>query len=91
MFSLNRLVMKSHRFITRTIIPILTALPFNIKAACTELEEIFAHPADDHKPLIIWQWMDGLVTKEASHAISRHSRKPDLRECRISRSEDPSR
>lgn len=28
------------------------------------LEEIFLHPAEPHKPLIIWQWMDGLVTKE---------------------------
>lgn len=28
------------------------------------LEELFLHPAEQHKPLIIWQWMDGLVTQE---------------------------
>lgn len=28
------------------------------------LEEIYQSPEDQHKPLIIWQWMDGLVTKE---------------------------
>ena len=25
----------------------------------------FISPTDDQRPLIIWQWMDGLVTKEA--------------------------
>ncbi len=28
------------------------------------LEELFAVPEEHHKPLIIWQWMDGLVTKD---------------------------
>ncbi len=28
------------------------------------LEEAFTSPDEQHKPLIIWQWMDGLVTKE---------------------------
>lgn len=28
------------------------------------LEDIYDAPAEEHKPLIIWQWMDGLVTKE---------------------------
>ncbi|MDE6637534.1 MAG: hypothetical protein K2K32_04780 [Muribaculaceae bacterium] len=28
------------------------------------LEEVFLSPDDQHKPLIIWQWMDGLVTKD---------------------------
>lgn len=28
------------------------------------LEEVFTAPERQHKPLIIWQWMDGLVTKE---------------------------
>lgn len=28
------------------------------------LEGVFQSPNDQHKPLIIWQWMDGLVTKD---------------------------
>ncbi len=28
------------------------------------LEEIYTSPAEEHKPIIIWQWMDGLVTRE---------------------------
>lgn len=29
------------------------------------IEEMFLNPPQDSKPLIIWQWMDGLVTKES--------------------------
>lgn len=28
------------------------------------LKEVFLNPRQEHKPLIIWQWMDGLVTRE---------------------------
>ena len=28
------------------------------------LEHDFLNPKDEHKPIIIWQWMDGLVTRE---------------------------
>ena len=35
-----------------------------MKAAEKPLEDIFLNPGQCHKPLIIWQWMDGLVTKE---------------------------
>ncbi len=28
------------------------------------LEELFLNPRQAHRPLIIWQWMDGLVTKD---------------------------
>ncbi len=28
------------------------------------LERDFLNPRDEHKPIIIWQWMDGLVTRE---------------------------
>ncbi len=38
--------------------------PIHAIECTTALEEIFLHPAEQHKPLIIWQWMDGLVTQE---------------------------
>ena len=28
------------------------------------LEDVFENPPDDAKPLMIWQWMDGLISKE---------------------------
>ena len=28
------------------------------------LEEAFLHPSDAAKPIMIWQWMDGVVSKE---------------------------
>lgn len=42
---------------------------FNLQiAAATDgdktLEEMFMNPSQQQKPLIIWQWLDGLVTKE---------------------------
>ena len=33
-------------------------------AAQNYLEHEFLNPKDEHKPIIIWQWMDGLVTRE---------------------------
>ncbi len=36
----------------------------SLTAGNTNLKEIFLAPQEQHKPLIIWQWMDGLVTKE---------------------------
>ncbi len=33
-------------------------------AAQSTLEDIFRNPTDDAKPIMIWQWMDGLVSKE---------------------------
>lgn len=28
------------------------------------IEEDFIHPPEEAKPLMIWQWMDGLISKE---------------------------
>lgn len=33
--------------------------------AQTSYKDGFLNPTDENRPLIIWQWMDGLVTKEA--------------------------
>lgn len=30
----------------------------------TDLESVFLAPGQQHRPLIIWQWMDGLVTRD---------------------------
>lgn len=32
--------------------------------AAQDLEHDFLNPKDEYKPIIIWQWMDGLVTRE---------------------------
>lgn len=53
--------MKLH---TSFLIATVLASVSPILAASTNLEEIFLAPKEQHKPLIIWQWMDGLVTKE---------------------------
>ena len=37
---------------------------YALAAEPTTLEEAFLFPSEEHKPLIIWQWMDGLLTKE---------------------------
>lgn len=37
----------------------------NYVAAKSSYKEDFLHPKSEQKALIIWQWMDGLVTKEA--------------------------
>ena len=34
------------------------------ESASRGVEEMFLNPTQQHKPLIIWQWMDGLVTRE---------------------------
>lgn len=50
--------------------PLLFALAIGISATSypkiskSYFEEVFSSPNDHHKPLIIWQWMDGLVTKD---------------------------
>ena len=33
-------------------------------SAQTPYRDGFLNPTDENRPLIIWQWMDGLVTKE---------------------------
>ena len=34
------------------------------KASAQSLEETFRTPPEEAKPLMIWQWMDGMVTRE---------------------------
>lgn len=45
---------------------ILSAIAFSTIAPlfAETIDKDFLHPQEQHKPLIIWQWMDGLVTKE---------------------------
>ena len=38
---------------------------FAAVAVAQDYRRDFISPTDDQRPLIIWQWMDGLVTKEA--------------------------
>ena len=38
---------------------------FAAVAVAQDYRKDFISPTDDQCPLIIWQWMDGLVTKEA--------------------------
>lgn len=45
------------------LVLLLTAASFQGIKAQT-LEEEFRNPSEDAKPIMIWQWMDGLVTKE---------------------------
>lgn len=33
-------------------------------ASCQSLEDAFRHPSVESKPIMIWQWMDGLVSEE---------------------------
>ncbi len=59
---------KSYKFCKR-VIALLFLIIVNLNhshaiSRSTSLEEIFLNPQQCHKPLIIWQWMDGLVTKE---------------------------
>lgn len=45
----------------------LLAAAFLLLASCSRtqtLEQAFLSPPEDAKPIMIWQWMDGLVTKE---------------------------
>ncbi len=53
--------MKLHQSIITSII-LLSVTPS--LSTSNNLEEIFLAPKEQHKLLIIWQWMDGLVTKE---------------------------
>ena len=46
---------------------LLLAAAFLLLASCSRtqtLEQAFLSPSEDAKPIMIWQWMDGLVTKE---------------------------
>ena len=43
---------------------ILAALLFPKSAAAQSLEASFLSPAQEFKPLIIWEWMDGYVSRE---------------------------
>ena len=45
-----------------TIMTLLT-LAANAQTGST-LEQDFIEPKDEHRSIIIWQWMDGLVNKE---------------------------
>ena len=38
---------------------------FQTLVAQQSLREDFIHPKDEHRAWIIWQWMDGLVNREA--------------------------
>lgn len=53
----------------RTIITSAVALLLTIVAVRAQdinrIESMFLDPPQDSKPLIIWQWMDGLVSKES--------------------------
>lgn len=51
---------------TAFIIALIAGFPKTsfARSSSTSLEEIYESPLQEHKPLIIWQWMDGLVTKE---------------------------
>jgi len=40
------------------------AIIATLTATAQHLEHDFLNPSDEHKPIIIWQWMDGLVTRE---------------------------
>ena len=42
---------------------VMAALLFP-KASAQSLEETFRTPPEEAKPLMIWQWMDGMVTRE---------------------------
>ncbi len=53
--------MKLQNLILSGISLLATPLLF---AGRSNLKDIFFSPQEQHKPLIIWQWMDGLVTKE---------------------------
>lgn len=54
--------MKNIRYILLLVASVLT---FNaIGREQLSLEDMFQSPSQSHKPLLIWQWMDGLVTRE---------------------------
>ena len=48
----------------KKILLTISALIVSISATGERLEEDFHNPRQEHKPIIIWQWMNGLVTRE---------------------------
>lgn len=46
------------------VMAIALAISLPLYAENKTLEETYQSPEQQHKPLIIWQWMDGLVTKD---------------------------
>lgn len=60
---INICFMKRNFFFT-LILAFLFGAQIAVADKSNELEKIFENPLQEHKPLIIWQWMDGLVTKE---------------------------
>ena len=46
------------------ILLLLVAIYGQHTAAQGKLEDMFRNPTDEAKPIMIWQWMDGLVSKE---------------------------
>lgn len=67
--------MNIHKLLLRTTVSavqlcLMIVLPFisgtDAKAQdIYSIEKMFLNPPQDSKPIIIWQWMDGLVTKES--------------------------
>ena len=54
-----------NRVFFRLILGALLALPALAQPpAADSLAESFLHPPDTAKPLIIWQWMNGIVSRE---------------------------
>lgn len=47
------------------ILAMLDTIGINANNPNISYREIFLNPARQHKPIIIWQWMDGLVTRQA--------------------------
>ena len=43
------------------LLMMLTAVEAQVKQT---LDEAFRHPSDECKPIMIWQWMDGLISEE---------------------------
>lgn len=50
------------------ILLLLVAIYGQHTAAQGKLEDMFRNPTDEAKPIMIWQWMDGLVSKEEMRA-----------------------
>ncbi|MBQ2344921.1 MAG: hypothetical protein II390_04850, partial [Prevotella sp.] len=47
----------------RLLILVFFILGFQCVAGQT-IEDVFMNPPAEAKPIMIWQWMDGLITKE---------------------------
>lgn len=48
-------------FLTSFFLLLFTIMPVHAQVS---MEEAFKRPSDETKPIMIWQWMDGLVSKE---------------------------